>query len=271
MRRIDTASMPSVSATRIAADASSARPRRALARARLGARPEVERVEVRGDASERGRRARARRLQRRVGRLRAWRSRPRSSRRSSPARPRASLSAAASFACVFDVGRRELRLRLRRRRPRSCGRPCSAIRSIGSRPRPERDEELLAMSYSVLLRSRTMYETTSPRPDAVPPAPAGGGVTTTGLGKRFGDLWALRDLRSRRRARHRARPPRPQRRRQDDRDPHPHHPEPPHRGLGHRRRASTSPRTPNASASRSASRRRQATVDDLMTRPRSTS
>ncbi|MGZ6950604.1 MAG: ATP-binding cassette domain-containing protein [Acidimicrobiia bacterium] len=40
-----------------------------------------------------------------------------------------------------------------------------------------------------------MYETTtSPRPDLVPPAPAGGGVTTNGLGKRFGDLWALRDL-----------------------------------------------------------------------------
>jgi ABC-2 type transport system ATP-binding protein len=39
-----------------------------------------------------------------------------------------------------------------------------------------------------------MYETTSPRPDVVPPAPAGGGVTTNGLGKRFGDLWALRDL-----------------------------------------------------------------------------
>jgi ABC-2 type transport system ATP-binding protein len=39
-----------------------------------------------------------------------------------------------------------------------------------------------------------MYETTSPRPDAVPPAPAGGGVTTNGLGKRFGDLWALRHL-----------------------------------------------------------------------------
>ena len=39
-----------------------------------------------------------------------------------------------------------------------------------------------------------MYETASPRPDAVPPAPAGGGVTTSGLGKRFGDLWALRHL-----------------------------------------------------------------------------
>jgi daunorubicin resistance ABC transporter ATP-binding subunit len=40
-----------------------------------------------------------------------------------------------------------------------------------------------------------MYETTTtPRPDVVPPAPAGGGVTTNGLSKRFGDLWALRDL-----------------------------------------------------------------------------
>jgi ABC-2 type transport system ATP-binding protein len=39
-----------------------------------------------------------------------------------------------------------------------------------------------------------MYESSSHPPDAVPPAPAGGGVITTGLGKRFGDLWALRDL-----------------------------------------------------------------------------
>jgi ABC-2 type transport system ATP-binding protein len=39
-----------------------------------------------------------------------------------------------------------------------------------------------------------MYEINAPRPDAVPPAPTGGGVTTSGLGKRFGDLWALRDL-----------------------------------------------------------------------------
>jgi ABC-2 type transport system ATP-binding protein len=40
-----------------------------------------------------------------------------------------------------------------------------------------------------------MYETTTtPRPDVVPPAPAGGGVTASGLSKRFGDLWALRDL-----------------------------------------------------------------------------
>jgi ABC-2 type transport system ATP-binding protein len=40
-----------------------------------------------------------------------------------------------------------------------------------------------------------MYETTTtPRPDVVPPAPAGGGVTTSGLSKRFGDLWALRNL-----------------------------------------------------------------------------
>ena len=30
--------------------------------------------------------------------------------------------------------------------------------------------------------------------DVLPPAPAGGGVATNGLGKRFGDLWALRDL-----------------------------------------------------------------------------
>ncbi len=38
-----------------------------------------------------------------------------------------------------------------------------------------------------------MYET-HPTPAVVPPAATGGGVTTTGLGKRFGDLWALRDL-----------------------------------------------------------------------------
>ena len=37
--------------------------------------------------------------------------------------------------------------------------------------------------------------TTSAPPHADDPAPSGvGGVTTTGLGKRFGDLWALRDL-----------------------------------------------------------------------------
>ena len=39
-----------------------------------------------------------------------------------------------------------------------------------------------------------MYENSSHRADGVPPAPAGGGVTTNGLSKRFGDLWALRDL-----------------------------------------------------------------------------
>ena len=39
-----------------------------------------------------------------------------------------------------------------------------------------------------------MYDNSSHRADGVPPAPAGGGVTTNGLGKRFGDLWALRDL-----------------------------------------------------------------------------
>ena len=38
-----------------------------------------------------------------------------------------------------------------------------------------------------------MYETTTTMEGAVPPASTGG-VTTTGLGKRFGDLWALRDL-----------------------------------------------------------------------------
>ncbi len=38
-----------------------------------------------------------------------------------------------------------------------------------------------------------MYETTSITEGAVPPAPTGG-VTTNGLGKRFGELWALRDL-----------------------------------------------------------------------------
>ena len=39
-----------------------------------------------------------------------------------------------------------------------------------------------------------MYENTIPHPGAVPPAPAGGGVRSESLGKRFGDLWALRDL-----------------------------------------------------------------------------
>ena len=38
-----------------------------------------------------------------------------------------------------------------------------------------------------------MYETITTPEGAVPSAPTGG-VTTTGLGKRFGDLWALRDL-----------------------------------------------------------------------------
>jgi ABC-2 type transport system ATP-binding protein len=39
-----------------------------------------------------------------------------------------------------------------------------------------------------------MYESNH-RPDTVPPVPSGGGgVVTHGLGKRFGDLWALRDL-----------------------------------------------------------------------------
>jgi ABC-2 type transport system ATP-binding protein len=39
-----------------------------------------------------------------------------------------------------------------------------------------------------------MYDNHSHSADAVPPAPAVGGVTTNGLGKQFGDLWALRDL-----------------------------------------------------------------------------
>ena len=38
-----------------------------------------------------------------------------------------------------------------------------------------------------------MYETINQPEGVVPPAPTGG-VTTAGLGKRFGDLWALRDL-----------------------------------------------------------------------------
>ena len=38
-----------------------------------------------------------------------------------------------------------------------------------------------------------MYETINQPDGVVPPAPTGG-VTTAGLGKRFGDLWALRDL-----------------------------------------------------------------------------
>ena len=38
-----------------------------------------------------------------------------------------------------------------------------------------------------------MYETITAPEGAIHPAPTGG-VTTTGLGKRFGDLWALRDL-----------------------------------------------------------------------------
>ena len=64
----------------------------------------------------------------------------------------------------------------------------------------------------------------------------------TGLGKRFGDLWALRDARSRRPRRHRPRPARPQRRRQDHRDPHPDHARAPTAGTATRRRASTSSR-----------------------------
>ena len=49
------------------------------------------------------------------------------------------------------------------------------------------------------------------------------GVLAEGLGKRFGDLWALARLDLDVPAGLGARPARPQRRRQDDRDPHPHH------------------------------------------------
>ena len=90
---------------------------------------------------------------------------------------------------------------------------------------------------------------TTPRPTH---ATAAGGVTATGLGKRFGDLWALRDLDLDVAPGQRARAAGPQRRRQDHRDPDPHHALDPHRG--HRRRwpGSTSWPTPTACAGASA-------------------
>ena len=77
------------------------------------------------------------------------------------------------------------------------------------------------MSYTVLLPcsydARTSYDTGTSyaSPDA--------GIVAEGLGKRFGDLWALRDLDLDVPAGHRPRPARPQRRRQDHGRPHPHH------------------------------------------------
>ena len=53
--------------------------------------------------------------------------------------------------------------------------------------------------------------------------PHDAGIFAEGLGKRYGDLWALRDVDLAVPAGHRARPARPQRRRQDHRRPHPHH------------------------------------------------
>src|SRR4051812_37129815 len=196
MRRIETASMPSVSATRIATDASSARPRRGL---RAPGSVRVQRSSASSCAATRPSAAAAL-APPACTCASAWASLARA------AAVFASIfaSAAASFACVFApafasfacvfVSAAASFTRVFASAAAAVRSTCSAIRSSGSRVLPERDEELLAMSYSVLLRSRTMYETTTPRPDVVSPAPASGGVTTNGLGKRFGDLWALRDL-----------------------------------------------------------------------------
>src|SRR6476660_9601827 len=196
MRRIETASMPSASATRIAADASSARPRRGL---RAPGSVRVQRSSASSCAATRPSAAAAL-----APPAWTWASALASLARAAAVFASIFASAAASFACVFApafasfacvfVSAAASFTRVFAPAAAVLRSTFSAIRSIGSRALPERDEELVAMSYSVLLRSRTMYETTTPRPDVVPPAPAGGGVTTNGLGKRFGDLWALRDL-----------------------------------------------------------------------------
>src|SRR4051812_7560829 len=77
-------------------------------------------------------------------------------------------------------------------------RPGSGSAQIGVRPvrprRPPRSGASLDMSYTVLIRfpydvrtSRTTYDRRAPGADR-------GGVQAAGLGKRSGDLWALRDV-----------------------------------------------------------------------------
>ena len=108
---------------------------------------------------------------------------------------------------------------------------------------------------------QVVHHTKNPRRTAVVPA----GVVAEGLGKRFGDLWALRDLDLDVAARHRARPARPQRRRQDHGDPHPHHPVAPDRGLAPRVAGFDVVAEPDEVRRRIGVAAQQATVDGLLT------
>ena len=90
------------------------------------------------------------------------------------------------------------------------------------------------------------------------------GVVATGLGKRYGDLWAVRHLDLDVAPGHRPRPARPQRRRQDHRHPHAHHAVHADRGHGHRRRLTTSCATRPLVRSSIGVAAQQATVDGLL-------
>ena len=90
-------------------------------------------------------------------------------------------------------------------------------------------------------------------------------IEARGLRKRFGDTQALDGVDLAARAGHRARRARPQRRRQDDRRAHPRHPAAGRRGHARSSPATTSPPSPPACASRSASPASTRRVDELLT------
>jgi ABC-2 type transport system ATP-binding protein len=91
----------------------------------------------------------------------------------------------------------------------------------------------------------------------------GAAIATAGLGKRYGEQWALRDFDLEVPTGTVLGPPRPQRRRQDDRDPDPHDPRPALRRQRHRRRPRRRRRIgPRARADRVD--QQAATVDGLM-------
>ena len=113
--------------------------------------------------------------------------------------------------------------------------------------------------------SHTNSPETEPRLSVVSPAAAAGaGVHAHDLGKRYGDLWALRELDLDVAARHRSRPPRSQRRGQDHRDPHPHHPDRADRPVPRPSTVSMSCADPGGVRRRIGVANQQATVDGLM-------